>query len=222
MPAFQLLWLVLRGLPKTVLFNLRYLPLRQAWRLPVLVSHRVWLKELGGQVRIEADRVQTGMIRLGFGDVGIFDQQRARSMWQVSGEVVWRGRAALSHGFKLSVSGRLDMGNRFHIAAESAVVARHAVTIGRNVMISWDVLVMDSDFHPLLTADGQQINEDAPIVIGNDVWIGARVLILKGVHLADGTVVAAASTVTRSSRTPHTLVGGSPARPLRADVRWTL
>ena len=222
MPSLALLWLVVRGLPKTLLFNLRYLPLRQAWRLPVLVSHRVWLKELGGHVRIEADRVTTGMIQLGFGDVGIFDQQRSRSMWQVSGEVVWRGRARLGHGCKLSVDGRLDMGDGLLITAESAIVARRAVTLGRGVLVSWDVLVMDTDLHPLLSADGQRLNQDAPVVIGDDVWIGARALVLKGVHLANGTIVAAASTVTRSVDTPRTLIGGSPAKPLREGVRWSV
>lgn len=221
MSSLSLLWLAFRGLPKTVLFNLRYLPLRQAWRLPVLVSHRVWLKTLGGRVRIEADEVRTGMIRLGFGDVGIFDQHRSRSVWQVSGEVVWRGRASLGHGCKISVSGRLDVGDGLIVTAESAFVAHRSVTLGRGVLISWDVLVMDSDFHPLVDADGRRLNEDAPVVIGDGVWIGARVLVLKGTTLAPGTVVAAASTVTRSVDTPQQLIGGSPATPIREGVRWT-
>lgn len=217
---FRRLGLILLGLPKTILFNLRYLPLRQAVRLPILVSHRVWLKRLGGRVRIQSETVRTGMIQIGFGDVGIFDQQRARSVWQVTGEVVWRGTARLGHGTKLSVSGRLEVGDGLQVTAESALVARRAITLGRGVLVSWDVLVMDTDLHPLLDETGQQLNEDAPIVIGDEVWIGARVLVLKGVHLARGTVVAAASTVTRSVETPHTLIGGSPAKALREGVRW--
>jgi virginiamycin A acetyltransferase len=56
--------------------------------------------------------------------------------------------------------------------------------------------------------------QNAPPVIGNDVWIGINVVIMRGVTVGDGAVIAANSVVTRDVE-PYTIVGGAPARPLR-------
>ena len=217
-PGVRRLILLLLGLPKTLLFNLRYFPLRTALRLPVLVSHRVWLLELGGTVRLGA--VRTGVVKIGFGDVGIFDQHRSRTIWQVLGTVSFAGSADIGHGSRISVTGVLFLGDGVQMVAESAIVAQRAVAIGKGCLISWDVLIIDTDGHPIYDARGTHINAPAPISIGNDVWLGCRSVVLKGVRIADGVVVAAASTVTRPVEAPNVIVGGSPARVVKENIRW--
>jgi acetyltransferase-like isoleucine patch superfamily enzyme len=59
----------------------------------------------------------------------------------------------------------------------------------------------------------------APVHIGSHVWIGARALILKGVRIGDGAVVAAGSVVTRDVPS-RALVAGNPAQVIREDVSW--
>lgn len=59
------------------------------------------------------------------------------------------------------------------------------------------------------------MNQDNPLTISNDVWIGDRVTILSGCRaVGDGTVIAAGAVVTRDVA-PFTIVGGAPTRPLR-------
>lgn len=60
-----------------------------------------------------------------------------------------------------------------------------------------------------------QFAERRPISIGNDVWIGARVFIRDGVHVGDGAIVAAGAVVVRDVA-PYTIVGGTPAQPIRS------
>ena len=60
---------------------------------------------------------------------------------------------------------------------------------------------------------------DAPVTIGDRVWIGCRATVLKGVTIGDGAVVAACSVVTRDVP-PRALVAGNPARVVREDVTW--
>jgi acetyltransferase-like isoleucine patch superfamily enzyme len=218
MSRLRKLLLFARGLPKTLLFNFRYFPLRTAIRLPVLVSHRVWLMKLGGQVQLADTR--TGAVRIGFGEIGIFDQHRSRAIWQVTGKVEFRGSAHIGHGSKLCVTGSLVIGNAVSISAESAIVAAHRVCIGDRSLISWDVLIMDSDLHPLYDEHGIRINEALPVMIGNSVWIGCRSLVLKGVRIGDGVVIAAASTLTRSVEERNVVAGGAPPRVLRKHVSW--
>ena len=168
--------LVALGLPKTLHFNLRCLPFRQAIRLPVLVSHRVALYDLRGEVIIRGP-LRPGLVLIGFGEVGAFDYRRSRAVWQAAGRVVFEGSARLGNGFKLSIadSGTVTFGPDFVLSAESQIVCRDSITFGRGCLVSWDALILDSDFHPIVV-DGERAGEpEAPIVFGDRVWIGARV-----------------------------------------------
>lgn len=213
-------FLYIWGLPKTILFNFKHLPLRQAVKLPILISHRVWLMDISGTVKISDYR--TGSVKIGFGEVGIFDQHRSRTIWQVSGNVEFKGRASIGHGSKISVSGNLIIGKNILITAETSIIAKKSIIIGDDVVISWNTLILDSDLHKIHDPSGNQTNLPNPITIGNKVWIGCRSLILKGINIADGIVVAATSTVNKSFNTPNSMIGGTPAKILRKDVRWKL
>jgi acetyltransferase-like isoleucine patch superfamily enzyme len=57
-------------------------------------------------------------------------------------------------------------------------------------------------------------DELRPVTIGSDVWIGARTLVLDGISVGDGAVIAAGAVVTRDVP-PYAVVGGVPARPIR-------
>ena len=60
----------------------------------------------------------------------------------------------------------------------------------------------------------QGFEEERPVYIGNDVWIGDRALILPGVHVGDGSIIAAGAVVTKDVP-PHSIVAGVPARKIR-------
>jgi acetyltransferase-like isoleucine patch superfamily enzyme len=214
-------WLVLLGLPKTLLFNFRYLPLRQAVRLPILVSHRVAICDFGGTVTLKGP-IRTASVLLGFGNVGVYDYRRARSVWQVVGDVIFEPPVRLGHGFKLSVAGKLTFGAGFTAPAECRISCFDQITFGRGVAVSWEALLMDNDFHFISTdGSGDFPPQQAPIVIGDHVWICARSTVLKGVQLADGVVVAAGAIVPGSVPEPNALIGGNPARVIRRGVVWS-
>lgn len=59
----------------------------------------------------------------------------------------------------------------------------------------------------------QGYSEEKPVYIGDDVWIGHRVTICPGVHIADGTVIGAGAVVTKDTE-PYSVVGGNPARKI--------
>ena len=211
-------YLYMLGLPKTLYFNLKYFPLSQALKLPVFVSHRVWLKQCQGNVKLTS--FTTGCVKIGFGGVSIFDENRARSVWNVSGDVEINGTANIGHGSKIAVTGNLVIGDNLEITAESSIICHKQITLGKNALISWDALIMDSDFHEIYDEHHHCINENRPIMIGDDVWIGCRVLILKGVVIPDGTVIAASSTVNKSVEKPSSIIAGSPAKSVKENVTW--
>ncbi|HLY31710.1 MAG TPA: hypothetical protein VKQ36_11835 [Ktedonobacterales bacterium] len=224
MGRLQKLWLYLRAIPKTLAFNLRYFPLAVAIRLPVLVSHRVWLMRMRGSVKIASPVVRPGMIKIGFGEVGIFDLRRSRGVWQVepSGSVVFQGQATIGHGAKLSVSGNLIIGEDFQITADDQIACKKRIVFGRDTLISWDCLFIDSDFHAIVDdATGKIINENRDIVVGDHVWFGSRCTVLKGTHLpGEYLVIAANTTLSGAFDGSHKLIGGNPPKTLRTGISW--
>ena len=120
----------------------------------------------------------------------------------------------------------IRIGSRTFIG-RSTIICAKGVSIGDDVLISWGCQIVDHDSHALDWADRASDVSDwykgakdwskvpcAPVVIGSRVWIGFNVLVLKGVHIGDGAVVAAGSVVTRDVPA-NSLVGGNPARVIR-------
>lgn len=108
--------------------------------------------------------------------------------------------------------GLLKIGDRVFINVGTTISAYSQVLIGNNVLIGNHVAIYDSDFHGLERRDRPE--PPSPVTIEDDVWIATRAVILKGVTIGRGSVVAAGSVVTRSVP-PYTLVGGVPARVIR-------
>lgn len=111
--------------------------------------------------------------------------------------------------------GVLELGSGF-FNSNVKIRCKEKITIGNNVAISHDVTIMDSDAHNM-DYEGYQMTQ--PVSIGNDVWIGSRAMILKGVTIGDGAIVAAGSVVTKDVP-PNTTVAGVPAKVIKQNVKW--
>ncbi|WP_288633368.1 DapH/DapD/GlmU-related protein [uncultured Megamonas sp.] len=90
------------------------------------------------------------------------------------------------------------------------------IEIGNDVAISHDVTIMDSDAHEGLWAGYEKTK---PIKIGNHVWIGTRVTILKGVTVGDNAIIAAGAVVTHDVPA-NSIVAGVPAKVINSNVNW--
>ena len=92
------------------------------------------------------------------------------------------------------------------------IAATGLVAIGAECLIGTHVSIIDNAFHDVV--DRQQVPAPKPVVIGDNVWIGNRAIILPGVTIGDGAVVGAGSVVTRDVP-DRTGVAGNPARVVR-------
>lgn len=91
------------------------------------------------------------------------------------------------------------------------------IEIGHDVALADGLTIRDSDNHQMVTTTPHQMT--APIRIGNHVWVGLNVTILKGVRIGDGAVIGAGSVVNRDIP-PRCLAVGVPARVVRENVEW--
>ena len=88
------------------------------------------------------------------------------------------------------------------------------ITIGEKCWFGPRVVIRDDDEHEM---EGRV--RMSPIDIGDNVWVGGRAIILKGVAIGDGAIVASGAVVTKNVP-PRTLVAGVPARVIRENVSW--
>lgn len=121
---------------------------------------------------------------------------------------------------KISVLGNeksamLKIGEYSAIGDRTEIHCVDCISIGAHTLISWDCCIMDRDYHALEGVDEKK----KPVFIGNHVWIGCRCLIMKGVTIGDGAVIAAGSVVTKDVPS-NVLVGGNPARIIKENVSW--
>lgn len=92
------------------------------------------------------------------------------------------------------------------------------IEIGYDVAISESVTIWDSDVHQILIP-GKIVEKTKPIKIGNNVWVGANVTILKGTVIGDNSVIAAGALVS-GIIPPNCLAAGVPARVIRENINW--
>ncbi len=110
--------------------------------------------------------------------------------------------------------GTLEIGENTFINYGTSVSAMKRVTIGRDCAIGTYCMIMDNDFHKISPEERYEFPESDPITIGDKVWLGGHVIVLKGVTIGDGSVVAAGSIVTKDIP-PRSLAVGAPAKVIR-------
>ena len=209
--------------PKTLLFNLRHLPLRQAVKLPICIRYGSIVHIAKGRICIEGD-LRTAMIRIGFHKVPVCNYKDRTQIIIDGGKLVFQGTAHLGHGTKIHVAegAELVLGDNFAVSASSQINCYHKMVMGHDIQFSWDCLVMDSDTHKIYGKNLEMINSDQEVKIGDKVWIGCRTTILKGSVIPDGCVIGAGSLVAGKIFSPNTIIIGSPAKSVRTIDGWEL
>lgn len=125
--------------------------------------------------------------------------------------------------YTMTPEARIEIGDRVGVSS-ACLWAKDRITIGNDVNIGGDCLIIDNDAHPhnYLQRRGAYAKEvgqqeylksipTAPIQIDDDVWIGARCQILKGVHIGARSIIAAGSVVTKDVPS-DVIAGGNPCK----------
>lgn len=120
--------------------------------------------------------------------------------------VIVKSKAYFGDGSRLKVGDRSQIGQNCRLGG--------SVSIGSDVLMGPDVVVMAtshefSDLAIPINLQGESLEQ--PVIIGDDVWVGTRVIILPGVSIGSHSVVAAGAVVTKSVE-PFSIVGGVPAK----------
>lgn len=136
--------------------------------------------------------------------------------WHAAREALWRGLlrmdlapgSSIHLGLRLTTIGGVAIGPGTTIDQGATLDGRGGLTIGRAVTTGLDVCLLTAEHDPQSpTFEGRL----APVVIGDRAWLGTRAMVLPGVTVGEGAVVAAGAVVTKDVA-PYAIVGGVPAR----------
>lgn len=130
--------------------------------------------------------------------------------------LIFGDRVTLRRGVVIAGNGTLRIGARTTINEDVIIACSENIEIGSNCMIAPRVYILDVDheFESREIPIANQGYRTSPVLIGNDVWIGAYSVILRGVRIGRGSIVGAQSVVTRDVP-EYSIVGGIPARMIR-------
>jgi acetyltransferase-like isoleucine patch superfamily enzyme len=129
------------------------------------------------------------------------------------------GKSSFVFGARFSERPLLEIGARTYVGHRCSFSVSSRITVGSDCYIAGGCYFLDSPGHPLepakrlahLPPDPEQIK---PVTIGNNVWIGTEAMIMPGVTVGEGSVVAARSVVT-ADVPPYTVAAGAPARAIK-------
>jgi acetyltransferase-like isoleucine patch superfamily enzyme len=186
-----------------------------AWRLPIFATWRARIyRRPGATIRIGR--------RLHLGDAPTVLGNVSRGMapvieLQEGATLDIAGKSLMGDGTKILVGpgATVAIGDGTFFDGDSRVICFSSVTIGARCAIAWEVTIMDAGWHRM----SHQQSANAPVVVGDHVWIGAGVTILPGVTVGDGAVIATGAVVT-GDVPARSLVAGVPAHVVREDVDW--
>jgi acetyltransferase-like isoleucine patch superfamily enzyme len=118
----------------------------------------------------------------------------------------------------------ITIGNKVTVGSASfhAGEGNTNISVGEDCMLSRDIKFATSDFHSIIDiTTNTRINKAADVFVGNHVWIGNSVIMYKGSHVSDNSVVGIKAFVNKKFMEPNSLLAGQPAKIVKTDITWS-
>jgi acetyltransferase-like isoleucine patch superfamily enzyme len=179
----------------------------------VLISARV--RRLEGRTRARLWAVLHRGVHVG---AGVSVGRGCRLILEPGGRLVLADGCTVDVGSTLAVyrNGRLALGRGCFVGHHATLAARYSVELGAGAFLAELVSVRDHDHEVGLPPSSGRVDV-APVTIGTDVWLGAKVTVLRGARVGDRTVVGA-NAVVRGDLPSDVVAVGIPARIVRATT----
>lgn len=208
--------------PISLYVNFKLLKFKDAIKMPLWIYGRLSIHSLNGIVKIHGP-VQPGMIKIGKSTLGIFENSLS-SVLNIQGELNFLGKASIGRGSSISVgqNSKIEFGYNFIITGKSTIISsgNSKVVFGKDNLLSWDILIINNDFHKIYNLENDVINKPKDILIGDNVWIGCRSTILKGAIISSNNVIGANSVVSSQIKYSGAILAGVPVRLIKENIKW--
>lgn len=180
---------IIRFLPAIIWFNFKHLPFRQAIKLPILL-YKPKFANTSGRIVIDA-AIRFGMIRLGVNEVSIYPNDGI--MIDNKGSITFRGGVSIGNRSAIAVGpkGQLVFEDNLIATCALKLVCYHDIYFEKDILIGWNTMLCDFDFHKLSYLKGGYSKGYGRIRIGHNTWIANGCKIYKNVEIPPFCVVGA-------------------------------
>lgn len=209
---------------KTIYYNYHFFGIQGLRHMPIIVHSRVVFKDISGKITIDGG-LKKGTIRFGSAEpLATRDMQYERTIIDLSGELSCGENIHVAPGSRISINkgACLRLGNNFNSTGNCTIICDKDIRIGNNCLFSWDIQIMDADFHKILNNRNEWINPPHKVEIGNNVWLCSRTTLLKGSKIPNGCVVASGSVITKRFNEDCCVIAGvgKDCRIVRTEISW--
>ena len=214
---FKIRWI------KTFRVNFACLPFRQAIKFPVVVTGKLIIDSLKGRIIINAP-IEFGMINIGR-DIDNMPIAACPARIFIGGALVFNGHAIINQGTNVCVweSGRIEVGHCVIIASGILLKSACSIQIGDYTRLASGCFVMDTNVHAVKDVETGLIAKNfAPIIIGSHCWLTMNTSVTAGAVIPNFCITARGSFMNKDYRKicdEGTMLGGSPAKPLKNNMR---
>lgn len=213
---------ILRHIISTIYFNIHYLGWKKGWRLPIVFLSPIKLRELKGSILINHP-IEYAMISIGIPGNEMFDYNTPCIWCNQGGVVEFDGSFGTNPGasFVIRKDARLVLGEHSSFGQNLRILCSNQISIGSELLGSWDVTIMDTDSHQFENTQTNEISTNSKAIsIGDHCFIGNGVTILKGTEVPDNSVIAAKAVVAKPLPEPSSLYAGTPAVLVKRNLRY--
>lgn len=214
----------LLSLPKTVYFNFKVLELKYAIKLPFYIDKDIRFGKLYKDIVKLNFEPKRFSIKFGEQVVdGIPENTKGYVSMSKDSCIEFDGYAEFAYGisFYTKENAYIKIGSDFYCNKNCVIAARKSIKIGNNVLMGWNISIIDSDGGNHLVYENDVLKENKKdIILGNHVWICLCSHIMKGVTIPNDTIVAYNSCVTKSFSDENSIIAGSPAIIVKRNIKW--
>lgn len=208
------------NLIKSLYFNFRYLPFRQAIYMPVWITTNFRIK---GLKRGQLILLQPYRKSVFLGDCGSPGLQEFKGglYFSKNSNLILHGFTVIAQGsvMRMDEDGVIELGKNFYCNKNCFLRSSTKIFFGNDCLLGWNVQINTSDGH-VIFHDNKKTVADKPITFGNHVWLTSNTTITKGVSIADGNIVAQGAVVTKDMDETNCLVGGISAKIIARNISW--
>lgn len=208
------------NLIKTIYFNFRYLPFKQAVYLPIWITTNFKVMKLKrGQIILDAPLRKNFF----FGDCGSVGLQEFKGGLYLDegAKLFMKAMCVIGQGtvLRCDENATIELGENFCCNKNCYLRSSEKIIFGDGCFLGWNVQLNTDDGH-VVEYGGKTSKQKSSIIIGNHVWMTSNTIVTKDVNIADGCVIAQGAIVTKSIVDSDTLVGGIPAKVIKSNIKW--
>lgn len=195
----------------TIYFNFKYLPFKQAIKLPIFLYRPHFLK-LKGKINIYG-KIETGMIKIGFYAVPLYPDSGC--VFQIGGTINFMGPAKIGNNSSIIVGGKgcITIGENFNATSSLKIVCFNSITFKKNTLIGWDNIFLDFDFHNLKFVENLRSSKGyGSINVGENVWFSNGCRTYKNISVPNNTIICANTVLAKLQATEENIIIGSDSK----------